>query len=191
MTELQPGDLLWTRSAGVVGALIRFGERIHHHGWRSTIARAVSTVVHARIPEDPMDLSWGNHIAVYVGDNQVIEALADGLTLDSLDHYGPDKYRPLPLAAVRADATDVDRARLVAFARRELADKDRYGWLAIASIVVQLLTPLRLDVSVDGTMICSAFGARCWEHAGVIIPTRSPYTTFPSDLALLALKGAA
>lgn len=197
MANPQTGDLIWTRSEGVVGSLIRFGARVKYHGWRTALWRACQTVILRRgLPEDPTDFAWGNHIAVYVdgwfvglpGGDYVIEALAHGLTLTPLEHYKPTQYRLLPLIDVRPDLGPFDRLALEEFAKRELADHDSYGWLAIASIVLQLLTPVKLDVSWDGSMICSAFGARCWEHAGVTIPTLSPYTTMPADLAMLALS---
>jgi hypothetical protein len=191
MSVLDCGDLLWTRSDSLTGSLIRFGERVKHHGWWQAVRRQIHETLHRNPPEDPNDFAWGNHIAVYVGAGQLVEALAAGLVRRPASHYTPDQYRVLHLADVRPDVTDADRAAVRRFAMRELDDKYRYGWLAIASIVLQILTPTRLDLSVDGTMICSAFGARCWEHAGVTIPTLSPYTTMPSDLAVLALKKGA
>lgn len=170
--------------------MIRFGARVKYHGWRTALLRAFRSVRSQGIPEDPTDIAWGNHIAVYVGDDHVIEALAHGLTRTPVDHYQPADYRLLPLATVRKDVTAAERAALLEFAGREMVAKARYGWLAIATIVIQLLTPTRLDLSVDGTMICSAFGARCWEHAGVVVPTLSPYTTMPADLAEITLKAA-
>lgn len=186
MGDLQPGDLLWTRSEGVVGALIRFGARVRYHGWRAAIARAVSGLGQRDIVEDPTDISWGNHI-VMVCNGSLIEALAHGLTRSPLTKY--PTYRVLPLCTVFPDVTDQDRGAAVRFAERSLAAGDRYGWLDIASIVIQLLTPLKLDLTWGSSMICSAAGARFWEHAGVTLLTPNPFTTTPADLALLALKG--
>lgn len=190
MTDFLPGDLLYTRSEGLVGSLIRFGERVRFHGWPTALGRLAGsvgrTITRKPLLEAPDDPSWGNHIAVCMGDGTVIEALAHGLTVTPVDHYQARQYRLLPLAQVCPGVTDLDRAALVAFARFEQARHDSYGWGGIASIVVQLLTPLRLSVSWSDSMICSAFGARCWEHAGVIIPTQSVYTTMPGDLAYMA-----
>lgn len=175
MTAL-PGDLLYTRSNGLVGAAIRFGQETRYHGWRAALARLVT-----RRPLPVSDVCHGNHIAVVVGDT-VIEALAGGLTRSPLTKYGVANSLVLPLSALIADVTDTERARVVAFAEHELAAKDEYSWLGIASIVAQLLTPTRVDISVDGAMICSAFGARAWEHAGVTLRTRCALTTMPADL---------
>lgn len=186
--DLLPGDLLWTRSEGLVGMLIRFGERVKYHGWLQAIWRSLRDLFHLwrKIAEDYDDKSWGNHIAVYVGDGKVIEALAKGLTLSPVSKYTPVKYKRLPLAAVKPDVTDADRQRLVDFAYGDLSFKFHYGWAGITSIVLNETTPSRMAMSWNGSMICSAFGALCWMIAGVPVKLytwRNPYTAEPSDLA--------
>lgn len=176
MTGPLPGDLLYCRSSGLVGSIIRFSEEVRYHGWRTAIDHSFR---HHQV--DPGDVCWGNHIAVCVGDH-LVEALGAGLTRSPLTKYGVTDSMVLPLAAVRPEVTDSERQQVVDFCEHELAAKDRYSWLGIASIAVQLLTPTRIDISVDGAMICSAFGGRAWEHAGVTLATRSPYTTLPADL---------
>lgn len=176
MTVPQPGDLLYTRSTGVVGGLIRFGQDVRYHGWRAAAGRAVM-----RPLPDVDDPTWGNHTAVVV-DGSIIEAEARGLTRSPITKYGVTNSLVLPLTKILPGVTDTDRRRVVAFCEHELALHDGYSWLGIASIVAQLITPARLDVSWDGTMICSAFAARAWEHAGAVLPYRSPYTVMPADL---------
>lgn len=176
MTAMLPGDLIYTRSNGLVGWLIRFGQNVRVHGWIKALSHAIT-----RHKPDRADVCWGNHIAVSTGDS-LIEALAAGLTRSPVTKYGVTDCRILPLVDVNPHVTADQRRALVAFAETELARKDRYSWFGIASIILQLLTPTRLDVSFDGAMICSAFGARAWEHAGVTLQTRSPFTTMPSDL---------
>lgn len=192
MTEPLPGDLLWTRSEGFVGSMIRFGERVKYHGWLKAIWLVLKSLVRLITfrhgpPEAYDDKSWGNHIAVYVGDGHVIEALARGLTLSPLTKYATKvNYKLLPLAAVKPDVTDADRQRVVDFAYGDLKDKFHYGWLGIASIVANTMTPSRVVVSWNGSMICSAFGALSWMIAGVPVAQwtwRDPYTAEPSDLA--------
>lgn len=173
---LKPGDLLLCRSNGLVGALIRFGERLRVHGWATALRRTLTPA-----EETPDDPSWCNHVAVYVGDGSLIEALADGLNRTPLDRYKADSYRVARLAWAAHSVGPFERQDLVTFAETQLARHDRYGWLSIASIVVQLLTPIRLDVSWDGALTCSGFAAQCWEHAGVTLATRSSLTTMPSD----------
>lgn len=186
MADRQVGDLVLTRSAGAVGALIRFGERVRYHGWAVAAGRAMQVLLRRPVAEDRTDPSWVNHAAVYVGNGHLIEALAKGLQLSPADKYAPGCSIDVPLTAVRPDVSDVERQALAGFARAQLGRHDRYGWLSIASIVAQLLTPAKLDVSWDGALICSAFAAQCWEHAGVTLPTRSSLTTMPADLAAMA-----
>lgn len=173
---MQAGDLLYCRSTGLVGSLIRFGQDIRYKGWKRAIGHAIG-----RREYQPDDLCWGNHIAV-VSNGSIIEAGAKGLVRSPVTKYGVTNSIILPLADVCPAASVVQRQAVVDFAERELAAKDGYSWLGIASIILQLLTPTKLDIAWDGTMICSAFGARAWEHAGVTVPTLSAYTTMPADL---------
>ena len=176
--DLQPGDVLLCHSDAFVSKLIRFGETVRYHGWRKGLQMLVGRWT---APVD--DPTWANHAAVYVGDGQLIEALGSGLVMSPVSKYGPDAYRVAPLAEIRQDVSAEARADLVAFAKAQLLRHGPYGWLSIASIVVQILTPSKLDLSYDGALICSAFAAQCWEHAGLILPTRSSLTTSPADLA--------
>lgn len=178
-----PGDLLYTHSDGLVGELIRFGQDTRYHGWCQAIGRLVHRGGYATD-----DVCWGNHIAV-VADGCLIEALAKGVSRSALDKYDPADSMVLPLAAVLPGVGVRERQAAVDFAEAILhagapGDPDHYdyGWFGFASIVGQLTTPERFDVSWNGAMVCSAFGARTWEHAGVIVPTRSPYSTMPAAL---------
>ena len=177
----QPGDLIATRSDSLVGTLIRFGESVRSRGWRKTIwseIRAFFGVPDFDCPTDPW---YYNHIAVIVDkDGTLIEALADGLIESNISKYR--LYRVLSLEAVQPGTLLAERNSAVTFAKQQLSLHDSYGWLSIISIVVELLTPLKLDIGWDGAIICSAFGARCWEHAGVALPTLNPGTTLPSQL---------
>lgn len=179
------GDVVLVRSHGLIPSLIRFGERVRYLGWLSALGWLAECVLRIGQPDDPTDPWYVSHAAVCVGD-QLIEARAAGLQAISLSAYDQIPTIILRLVDLRPDVNDADRARLVLFARAQLARHDRYGWLSIASIVLQLVTPLRLDVSWDGALICSAFAGQCLEHAGVTLPTRSSLTTMPADLAAMA-----
>lgn len=176
-----PGDLLLCRSTGPVGWLIRFGERVRYYGWWRSLGWLARAILRLNPPDEPDEPAWGNHIAIHIGDGLVVEALAQGVVVTPLAHYQAGRYRVVRLAACRPAVTDVERAAAVAFAREMAARHAKYGWLSIASIILQLVTPVRLDVSFDGAVICSALGAQAWEHAGVILPTLSSLTTMPAD----------
>lgn len=177
---MEPGDILLVQGEGFVDNLIRFGERKKIHGWRYAIKNHRKKVIDAT---DPTSVA---HAAVYVGNHYVIEALAKGLELSPVSKYPEGCYLLAKLSVVRPEVTLEERMALVTFAREQLARHDEYGWLSIMSVVVQMLTPTKFDISWDGAIICSAFGAQCWEHAGVTIKPRSSLTTTPTDLALMA-----
>lgn len=181
--ELDPGDIILVRSVGVIGSLIRFGERIRCLGWPATLAWAARRALRIEAPDTPADPWYISHAAVVVSGGQIIEALAGGLTANPDTKYADAVTVVVPLARLLPDVTDATRARVDIYARDQLARHDRYGWLSIATIIAQLVTPLRLDISWDGAMICSAFAAECLMTAGYCLPTRSALTTMPSDIA--------
>lgn len=184
--DLLPGDVLLTRATGLVPAFIRFGERVRYQGWWRALWHAAQKAVGVAQPDMPGDPWYISHAAVCVGPGRLIEALAAGLAASPVAKYSGKPVVAVPLARLVPDVTDTDRARAVRFAQTQLARHDRYGWLSIASIILQLVTPLRLDISWDGAVICSAFAAQCLEHAGVTLATRSSLTTTPADLAAMA-----
>lgn len=180
---LQAGDLIATRSTGAVGWLIRFGESVQERGWLKTIWAALKRLVGLGEVEDPNDPWYYNHIAVYIGRGQLIEALSGGLTVSPLTKY--TQFRELPLAKALYDPQGDERSNAMRFARDAYGRHTDYGWLEIGSIIGQLTTPSKLDVSWNGALICSAFGAQVWEHAGVNLPFRSSLGVKPSDLVQL------
>lgn len=186
MTDLAPGDVLLVRSASAIGTLIRFGERVRYAGWPAALAHLARKLVGTAQPDRPGDPWYVSHAAVYVGDGQLVEALARGLALSPVTKYDRSDTVVVAVADLVPAVTDQDRARAVAFARTQLARHDRYGWLSIASIVLQLTTPAKLDISWDGALICSAFAAQVLEHCGLTLATRSSLTTMPADLAAMA-----
>jgi cell wall-associated NlpC family hydrolase len=178
--ELRIGDLLLVQGEGFVDDFIRFAQRVKCFGWRFAIAH---WGVKELCPEDPTSVS---HVAVYVGNGNVIEALAKGLTLSPVTKYPEDSYLPGYLVEAVPFTEGTERLALADFAREQLERHDKYGWLSIMSLVIQTLTPEGLDVSWDGALICSAFGSQCWEHAGFTLTTRSSLTTYPYNLAIMA-----
>jgi len=183
-TQLLPGDVILVRSIGLIPSLIRFGARVRYMGRLKALVWLAKWVLRIAPPDQPTDPWYVSHAAVCVGDG-LIEAQASGLQAVPLAKYDQAETVIVRLAELRPDVTAADRARLILFARAQLARHDRYGWLSIASIVLQLLTPARLDISIDGALICSAFAAQCLEHAGVVLATRSSLTTMPADLAAM------
>jgi hypothetical protein len=178
--DLLPGDVILVQGSGFVDSVIRFGQRKTHKGWIYAIKKWRKKEV------DPTEPTSVAHCAVYVGNGFLIEALAGGLTLSPLSKYDNQPHLIAHLATAYPDVTDHGRQQLVLFARESLKRHDSYGWLSIMSIIGEMITPMKFDISWDGAIICSAFAAQCWEHAGMILSTASSLTTVPADIAIMA-----
>ena len=150
---MKPGDILLVHSTGLIPRLIHLGELLHRRG----------PATH-----------W-THVAVIVSaDGDTVEAQSHGVVASHVSAH-PDSQ------VVDVGLSDVDRAQAVAFARSCLGD--RYGYLTIASIVVDLLTPKALTFRSPRTLICSELGARALEHGGWVCPELDTSWVMPSDLA--------
>ena len=74
----------------------------------------------------------------------------------------------------------IDRARAVDYAKKQIGTE--YGVTTIFSIAFNLLVPfIRLDFRRNNTLVCSALGARSWEHGGWDCPT-DPFQVAPGEL---------
>ena len=188
-----PGDLLYCRSQSLVGMTIRFAEERQYSGWVKAIWRSWRRLI-GRIPlmpAGPDHVTWGNHIVLVTGDS-IIQALAKGLVTTPIAEspYDDSNSVILRLSSVCPGVTDLQRKAVCDFGRWEAAHKDSYAFTEIASITVNEMTPLKLNISYGRAMICSTFGARAWEHAGVIIPTVNTGTTLPSDLFKMTIPNS-
>ena len=113
-----------------------------------------------------------NHVFCCMGDGTVIQARAGGVSLDPIETIkGTLKIVPCP----------GDPEKFIEFHRNRLGKK--YGWLTIASQVVDILSPewfpsfRRAD-----TFDCSGLaGAALW-YAGMDYPFPDVYLQRPSDI---------
>lgn len=150
---MKPGDILLVRSTGLIPRLIRLGEAMRRKG----------------------PWAYWSHIAVIVSaDGATIEAQAKGVVASHISAH-PD------CAVIDTGLSDPDRAQAVTFAYS--CHGDRYGYLTILSIVLDLLTPNVLSFRSPKTLICSELGARALEHGGWVSPLLDTSTVMPSDLA--------
>jgi hypothetical protein len=170
--DLETGDVVLVEGTGFVDTLISIGARVRYHGWLSLLKKR------------PNDETRFTHAAVVV-NGKLIEALATGLMESNLNKYD-GRCGVAKLTSVSPFVNAQDRYNLAVFASNALDRHDKYGWLSILSIILEIITPLKLDISWDGALICSAFAAQCWEHAGVVLPTLSSLTTMPADIAYMA-----
>lgn len=164
----KPGDFLLIRTNHFVSKLIRFGQRDY----------------------GPEAQVW-NHVALIVGDDQIVEALTGGVVLSPRSKYLASDTRlvvslihgaspGLPMVVETQSGVDM-RANAVAFARSCVGES--YGWATIAAIAVKVLTKGRVDFGISGTSICSGLVARSLERLGYIFSPYDPAELTPAYLA--------
>lgn len=161
MSSPNAGSLVFCHSAGIIGRVIRLGERLR---FRSG--------------------DFYNHVAIIDNDGTVIQAEAHGVTsgasLTSIAPGGSYEVVKVPNA---------DAASIVAFARSQVSKK--YGYLSIVSLAIRILTPQWLplpSIRSDRTWICSALGGECSRFGGWLHDWPDIYSVVPSEL-YAAIKG--
>ncbi len=172
-----PGDFVLTRGDTMISKLIQFGQRLNCH---RPAGRVYSWCNHAAIiTAVPTRGDWASHATI-------VEAVGGGVTENRLSVYRPGGYVVVPV-----EASDEDRRQVVRFVEwtcgkfspnASAALRFRYGWSAIASIVLYVLFGGRFRFFHDGEVICSALVARALERTGAIFDT-APVTMMPADLA--------
>ena len=166
---MKPGDIVVCHGIGFTSWLIRVMERIRYRkgaepNWNHA-ALLVAPVPGARPYADGRE-DWVVIEAESHGvQHALLSELGEYIVLDSkLDWRG--------------------RKLAVEFAERVLGSK--YGFLTIASIVVNLLTPVVWQVTRPGTFICSGLVAHALEHGGCMLPVKwEASQVMPADLAWL------
>jgi uncharacterized protein YycO len=160
----EPGDFVLTHGDAWTSRLIRFGQRLRIHG------------------ADRKYTHW-NHAAVIVSDDgELIEAIGRGVSRTPLSAYRDAEYH-----LVRIGAGGEDRRQAVAFADWAAGgatgdERQRYGFLTIASIAYTLVTGGKFTFGIDGQAICSGLVARAMERTGAIFNRTSTHI-MPADLA--------
>lgn len=146
-----PGSIALFHSKGFLGKLIRFGERIR--GKKGT---------------------YWNHAGVIIDEaGNTVEALGHGVMNDELGTRDFTILNP-------ADMSDLQRAKVVTFAKSCLGD--HYGYLTIVSIGVDLVIRSRFSFRNGKSLICSELAARALEHGSWICPKLDTSHVMPSDL---------
>lgn len=155
----KPGDIILCHSSGILGKLIRIGERIR----------------------DPRKSAKWNHAAVVLDNNgSIMEALKHGISLGNISAY-PDHE------VISNNFTQPQVEDLLRYAKAMQGVP--YGYLTIISIALDLLLPFIAHFRSGKTLICSEFAAKTWEHAGWICPKIDTSHVMPSDLDKWLNKG--
>jgi len=153
----RPGDFILTHGAELFSRLIQIGQGLRYSG------------------ADRAYTYWNHTALVVTDDGRLIEALGPGVRESTLADYDATQY-----TIVRIEASDEDRAEMVAFARHWIASK--YDWATIASISISLLTGARFSFGFAGQLICSGLVARALERTTVIFE-QEPSHVMPAELA--------
>ena len=156
-TKFTPGDFILVSTNGIAAKLIRFGQFTRYHGKMKPFSK------------------W-NHAAMIVDENgTIIEAVGRGVSYGNISEYKDVEYY---LVSTKLNKQSRDQAIIAC----KSFLKDKYGWFTIASISLELLTGIKLQFSLNNSMICSAVVAQSLWAGGVIFD-RNPYQMMPADLA--------
>ncbi|MGH3930256.1 MAG: hypothetical protein ACRDTF_09810 [Pseudonocardiaceae bacterium] len=158
-TEFNPGDFILVEGHGFQGRLITLGQKLRIHG------------------ADRKYVKWAHAALIVDCDGTLIEAVGRGVRKWSLDDYKERHYE-----IFRIEASDEDRAQVVAFARWALDRHSKYGPLTILSIGLSMLTGSKLTFFIDGQFVCSGLVASALERTGSIF-NRSASNITAADLA--------
>jgi hypothetical protein len=155
--KFNPGDFILVSTTGILAKFIRFGQFIRYHGKMKPFS------------------TW-NHAAMIVDEEgTIIEAVGRGVRYAHIDEYKNVEYY-----LVNTKLNSQSRNQAVAACKSFI--KDKYGWFTIVSIAIELITGIKLQFSLNNSMICSAVvGQSLW--AGGVIFNRNPYQMMPADLA--------
>lgn len=165
MSDIQPGDLVFCHSKGIIGKAIRLGEWLR---WRTG-----HFYNHVAVVQEQAGTDW-----------TVVQAEARGVTRTSLLSTVAPGGSYLVLRVPNADPMKV-----VTFAQSQVGKK--YGWVSILSIAIRILTPRWLplpSVRANRTWICSALAAESARFSGWLSDWDDIYSVTPAQL-YAAIKG--
>jgi uncharacterized protein YycO len=152
-----PGDFLLVSTTGILAKFIRFGQFLRYHGKMKPFAH------------------W-NHAAMVIDeDGSIVEAVGRGVVISNISEYKDVEYY-----YVSTHLNKQSREQVVAASKNFV--KDKYGFVTIISIAMELLTGIKIQFNASNSIICSAVVSQSlW--AGGIIFDRNPYQMMPADLA--------
>jgi hypothetical protein len=152
-----PGDFILVSSKGFLAKCIRFGQFFRYHGKMKPFAH------------------W-NHAAMIIDEQgTIVEAMGRGVVENNIIDYKNVEYY-----YVTTKLNKQSRDQAVAACKSFL--KDKYAWLTILSIALELATGISLQFNSKNTMICSGVVAQSLWAGGVIFD-HNPYQMMPADLA--------
>jgi hypothetical protein len=152
-----PGDFVLVSTTGILAKFIRFGQFFRYHGKMKPFSH------------------W-NHAAMIIDeDGTLVEAVGRGVITSNISEYKNVEYY-----YVSTKLNKQNRDQVIAACKSFI--KDKYGFVTIISIALELLTGIKIQFNSNNSMICSAVVAQSLWAGGVIF-NRNPYQMMPADLA--------
>ena len=157
ISKFEPGDFILVETNGFAAKTIRFGQWLRYHGKMKPFSH------------------W-NHAGIIINSNgDTIEAKPTNVSQGNIKDY-----TNCPVYVISTKLNNQSVQQVEAAAKSFL--NDGYGWFTIASIVLQLLTGVKFQLSFGNSVICSGLVAQSlW--AGGIIFNENPFQMMPADLA--------
>lgn len=154
--NIKPGDAIFAKTNNFYGTMIRAAQATRW--WQGHAKNHMAIVVKV----DPNGQIW------------VVQMARHGelVKLEDVAPNGELWWTPMP--------NELDRQRAVDYAMGKVGED--YGVLTIFSIGLNLMLPdfMIFDIRREGTLICSALVARCWEHGGWNCPV-DPFQITPGQ----------
>lgn len=156
-TEFKPGDFILTHKNKMIPRFIRFAQRLRGRERK---------------------YSHWSHTAMITGrDGVLVEAETKGVIRGNLSQYKDVEYHLVKIDSV---ADDHDRQQAVKFTESMVGQP--FGVLDGIGLILSLVTGLRLNVSYNSHLVCSALVARALERTAAIFDDE-PAHMLPADLA--------
>jgi uncharacterized protein YycO len=155
----ESGDFILTHRNRPIGALISLGQKRRFRGPDSIYAH------------------WSHCALLVDGDGGIVEAEALGVVKSHVSKYRATEYH---LVRLGAEFDAEGRQRAVEYANAQVGVA--FGYLALASVSIYLLTGLPLRLMRRNHQICSELVVRALQ-AGGLLKDADPALTLPADLA--------
>ena len=156
-TDFKTGDFILTHKNKLVPRFIRFAQRLRGRERK---------------------FSHWSHTAMITGtDGGLVEAETKGVIRANLKDYRDVEYH---LVSIDTIADEHDRKQAVTFTLSMLGKP--FGVLDGIGLILSLVTGLRLNVSYNSHLVCSALVARALERTDAIFDDE-PAHMLPADLA--------
>jgi hypothetical protein len=174
----QAGDAVFCHSTGLVGRAIRIGQWIRHFGVYKTWNHIGWLDEAVTVQGVTVDWKVGQAVSRGVTNTALLSKIAPG-----------GKFEIVPMTAFPTVVPNDHLAREILLATLRSQVGVEYGFLTIASIIINILTPkfLHIDFRAENTWICSAVYS--WGlHSGGGTVTGDVYQRLPAEVAQSADK---